>query len=137
MYWTERTTERLNGCYDFGILPVSASFKVTKRDNLNQIEQGYGFVAAKFTQVSIKVPPNGHELFAQSFLLIVTSAVEVDAMARARHAYDAMFAAAGTADQSTESRAWALAFVLLAIDTRIHFFGAPSCAGLGGGGMNP
>lgn len=137
MQWAECATERLNRCHHFGILPISTPFKVAERDHLDQIEQRHGFVAAEFTHLSIEIPPNGHELLAQSFLLIVASAVKIGAITWARYPYDAMFSAAGTADQPSESRTGAFALALFAIDAQTHFFVAPSWADLDGGGMNP
>jgi hypothetical protein len=83
MQRAQRAAKRLEAGYDFGILPVPTPLEVEERDGFDQVKQPYGVVASERFQLLIKVPPAGQELFAESFLLIVASIFEIDAIARA------------------------------------------------------
>jgi hypothetical protein len=135
MQGAQRPPQRLDRCHDFAVLTVTPSVKIAERDDLDQIVQGHGFLSAGFTDLAVKFATKRHVLFAQPFLLVIASSVEIRAVWRARNPDDAVFAAAWTTDHA-QSRTWPLPFALLAIGAVAHFFPAPS-AGFGGGGTNP
>jgi hypothetical protein len=76
--------------------------------------------------------PGGAELHGEPLLLIVTTAVEIDAVAGTGHAHEAMFSATLAADESAQAGAYALAFALFAVGALAHLAGAPSFVGVGG-----
>jgi len=136
MQRAECATESLKSRNDLGVLSISASFKIAERDDFDQVEQRDGFVSPRFIQFAVKLSPNRQELLTESFLLIVTSRIEIGAITGTGNPYDAMFSTAGAADQSPEGRARALTLSAVTIGTGAHLL-VSSGPGLGGGGMNP
>jgi len=71
----ECPAKRLDGGHDLGILTVAAAFEVTERGDFDEIKERHCLVPARFVQLPIKVPPHGHKLLGQPFLLVVAAAV--------------------------------------------------------------
>src|SRR5215510_11441105 len=101
MEGAERPSQGLQRCYDFCILPVAATLEVTEDHHFNEIEQGYGFFTAQLRQLAIELAADRHELYSQSFLLVVTPGFKIDAVSRASDPHNSVFAATLAADQSS------------------------------------
>jgi hypothetical protein len=92
----------------FGVLSVPTALKIAVGDDFYQVEQRGAFETRDFFQFSIEFPASRHQLLAQAFLLIISSAVQIDAIMRATDAGQAMLAATGTADRPAKGGARSL-----------------------------
>lgn len=96
----EYAPESLKSGDDLGILSVSTSFKITKRNDFDEIKECDGLQSPRFVQRSIEVPANRQELLTESLLLIIASGVEIGTISRTRDSSEPMLAAAEAADRT-------------------------------------
>lgn len=132
MKGAQGAAQRLDGRKHFRILTIPPVMEIAERDHFDQVEQRGRFFAAGHAELTIEFPPDGGELFAEPFLLIVASCIEVLAIRRAGNTREAMLSATLAANHPAEGRTRTFAFALLTIDTLAHLRDDPSLSAFRG-----
>ena len=90
--------------------------KIAEADDFDQIQQARGFFAADLEDLSVRAPPFPAKQIPDTLSLIIGARFQIRAISRAVDLCQAIFTAAGGANEPAKRRAGAFTFRGVAID---------------------